>query len=72
MVRLAKSEKKIIKYGTDQNGRITVRINQSCPWIEVTSGAELENYISSPPVRDLRGAQPTSAPRQLRPRQNLK
>ena len=37
LVRVAKSEKKIIKYGTDQNGRITVRVNSSCPWVEVTS-----------------------------------
>ena len=72
MVRLAKSERKIIKYGTDQNGRITVRINQSCPWVEVTSGAELENFINSPPVRQQRGGQPSSSSRQLRPRRNLK
>ena len=45
-VRLSKSERKIMKYGTDQNGRITVKINQSFPWVEVASSAELENYIN--------------------------
>ena len=46
LVRVAKSERKIIKYGTDQNGRITIRVDQSCPWVEVRSAAELENYIN--------------------------
>ena len=72
LVRLSKSERKIMKYGTDQNGRITVKINQSCPWVEVASSAELENYINSPPVRDQRITLPTSTSRQLRPRRNLK
>ena len=68
LVRKAKSERKIIKYGTDQNGRITVRVNQTCPWIEVSSSAELENYIRSPPSRNQRGAHSTASPMQLRPR----
>ena len=74
-MRVAKSEKKIIKYGTDQNGRITVRVNSSCPWVEVTSGAQLENYIRTPPIRDQQlhqGASFQPSPRHLRPRRNAK
>ena len=72
LVRVAKAERKIIKYGTDQNGRITVRVNQTSPWVEIASAADLENCIRSPPTRDQRGAQAAASPRQLRPRRNLK
>ena len=63
------------RYGTDQNGRITIRVNQSCPWTEVASGAELENYIRNPPVSNQQPQQPSqlqSSSRNLRPRRNLK
>ena len=50
VVRQAKKDKKIVKYGTDQNGRVTVRVQSSSPWVVVTSQSSLQQYISSPPV----------------------
>ena len=49
-VREAKFSKGIIKYGTDQNGRITVRVNATSPWMEVTSIDHLAHLIANPPA----------------------
>ena len=46
-VRQAKLDKKLLKYGTDQNGRITVRVKTDSKWEEVSSLNELEKLISS-------------------------
>ena len=49
-VRKAKSEKKIVKYGTDQNGNITIRVKTTSPWVAVNCSADLHNYIAHPPA----------------------
>ena len=49
-VRKAKSSKSIMKYGTDQNGRITVRVKSNSPWVAVTSVSDLQKYIATPPA----------------------
>ena len=49
-VREAKYAKGIIKYGTDQNGRITVKVSPDSPWSEVSSPAHLQQLIASPPA----------------------
>ena len=49
-VRKAKSSKSIMKYGTDQNGRITVRVKSNSPWVAVTSVSDLLKYITTPPA----------------------
>ena len=49
-VREAKYANNIIKYGTDQNGRITVKVNLASPWSEVTSPFHLQQLIASPPA----------------------
>ena len=49
-VREAKYDKGVNKYGTDQNGRITVKVNPDSPWVEVTSPTHLEQLIASPPA----------------------
>jgi hypothetical protein len=49
-VREAKYAKGIIKYGTDQNGRITLKVNPDSPWSEVTSPYHLQQLIASPPA----------------------
>jgi hypothetical protein len=49
-VRKAKYSKDIVKYGTDQNGRITVRVNNTSVWAEVTSVSHLRHLVANPPV----------------------
>ena len=49
-VRKAKFSKDIVKYGTDQNGRITVRVNNTSVWAEVTSVPHLRHLVANPPV----------------------
>ena len=49
-VRKAKYSKDILKYGTDQNGRITVRVNVHSVWAEVTSVSHLRHLVTNPPV----------------------
>ena len=49
-VREVKYTRKTMKYGTDQNGRITVKVNPDSPWVEVTSPSHLEQLIASPPA----------------------
>ena len=45
-VRTAKFEKNIHKYGTDQNGRITLRVKNDSNWIEVSTDADLKELIA--------------------------
>ena len=49
-VREAKYKKAIIKYGTDQNGRITIKVAPESPWTVVTSCGHLSDLIASPPA----------------------
>ena len=49
-VRDAKVAGSIIKYGTDQNGKITVRVGLNSGWAEVTSSSSLQAVIANPPV----------------------
>ena len=49
-VRDAKYKKQIIKYGTDQNGRITIKVAPQSPWTMVTSSSHLSDLIASPPA----------------------
>ena len=51
-VRKAKFNKGIVKYGTDQNGRITVKVKVFSPWAEVTSISHLQHLIDNPPVSE--------------------
>ena len=52
VVRKAKHDKKIIKYGVDQNGRITVKVKASSKWEEVASSSDLEKaVVNSVPVQ---------------------
>ena len=44
----AKRSRKITKYGTDQNGRITIRVSPTSSWQEVTSTEELERLTAAP------------------------
>ncbi len=60
-VRKAKADRKVMKYGTDQNGRITVRVRQNSPWVEVASVEQLEEYIASPPVNESRQQQSSNS-----------
>ena len=58
-VKKAKATKSVHKYGTDQNGRLTVRIKNDSPWVEVTSLEELQGFVNSPPTeRQERRRQP--------------
>ena len=50
VVRDAKFKKQIIKYGTDQNGRITIRVAPDSPWTMVTSPSHLSDLIAHPPA----------------------
>ena len=49
-VRNAKVAGSIVKYGTDQNGKITVRVGLNSGWAEVTSSSSLQAVIANPPV----------------------
>ena len=51
-VRMAKYSKGIVKYGTDQNGKITVKVKVFSPWAEVTSISHLQHLIDNPPVSE--------------------
>ena len=51
-VRKAKYDKGIVKYGTDQNGKITVKVKDFSPWAEVTSIPHLRLLIADPPVSE--------------------
>lgn len=48
----AKKSRRIQKYGTDQNGRMTVRVHRDSPWAEVTSREELDALVvaAGPPA----------------------
>ena len=63
-VRKAKYSKDIVKYGTDQNGRITVRVNATSPWMEVTSIDHLAHLIANPPAPKPRAWQQQPQPQQ--------
>ena len=47
VARQAKVDKKIKKYGVDQNGRLTIKVKPSSRWEEVSSSKDLENIISA-------------------------
>ena len=51
-VRKAKYSKDIVKYGTDQNGKITVKVKIFSPWVEVTSISHLQHLVANPPVSE--------------------
>ena len=38
--------------GTDQNGKITVKVKIFSPWAEVTSISHLQHLIDNPPVSE--------------------
>ena len=56
--RLARKDGSIRKYSTDQNGNISVQIDQRSPWTRITSPSHLRQFISAgsrqqaPAVRD--------------------
>ena len=56
-VRNAKVAGSIVKYGTDQNGKITVRVGPNSGWAEVTSSSSLQAVIANPPVAKARAWQ---------------
>ena len=45
VVRKAKSDRKLQKYGTDQNGNITIRVKAGAPWVHIKSVSELEKSL---------------------------
>ena len=47
-IKLAKVSCKTLKYGADQSGRITVRVNERCVFEEVRSEADLNRIIANP------------------------
>ena len=47
VVRQAKKDNKVKKYGVDQNGRLTVKVKPSSKWEEVKSSSHLQNIITS-------------------------
>ena len=47
-VRKAKVDKKIVKYGTDQNGKTTIKVLHNSPWVAVSSVSD--GFIATPPV----------------------
>jgi hypothetical protein len=48
LARKAKVDKRIVKYGADQNGRITVKVKVDSRFEEVTCGLDLQRIISNP------------------------
>ena len=48
LVKLAKVSCKTLKYGADQSGRITVRVNERCFFEEVRSEDDLNRIIAAP------------------------
>ena len=46
-VRQAKKDKKISKYGVDQNGRTTVKVKANSKWDVITSNSDLEKSIAN-------------------------
>ena len=51
LVRKAKLDKKLIKYRTDQNGRLTVKVRVDTKFEEVNSEADLMRIIANPTLR---------------------
>ena len=51
VVRDARKARKIVKYGMDQNARITVKVTAVSEWVEVTSEQQLLDLVANtPPV----------------------
>ena len=51
-IKQAKLTCKSLKYGADQSGRITVRVNERCKFEEVKSEADLARIIASPTLNN--------------------
>ena len=49
VVRLARKDGRIKKYGVDQNGRITAKVSDATSWEEVTSEAQLRQMVQDAP-----------------------
>ena len=49
--RLERRSNRQFKYGVDQNGRITVKVNEYCDFVAVRSEESLQELIRSPPKR---------------------
>ena len=47
LVRKAKKDKKISKYGVDQNGKVTLKVKATSRWEEVTSSSDLDMAITN-------------------------
>ena len=47
VVRKAKVDKKIVKYGVDQNGRFTIKVKANSKWEEISFTQDLEKAISN-------------------------
>ena len=48
----AKSKVRTLRYGADQQGRITVRVHDRCVFEEVRSTADLARIISAPTLNE--------------------
>ena len=49
VVRDARKARKIVKYGMDQNARITVKVTAVSEWVEVTSEQQLSDLVANTP-----------------------
>ena len=49
--RLARQHNRQLKYGVDQNGRVTVKVNERCKFEVVKSEDSLQEMIRNPPIR---------------------
>ena len=50
-IKKAKATTRSLRYGADQSGRITVRVDERCQFQEVKSEADLARIISNPILR---------------------
>ena len=50
-IKKAKATTRSLRYGADQSGRITVRVDKRCQFQEVKSEADLARIISNPILR---------------------
>ena len=50
-IKLAKQTHRSLRYGADQSGRITVRVNERCNFEEVKNERDLAGIIANPSIR---------------------
>ena len=51
--RLERKNNRQLKYGVDQNGRVTIQVNPFCNFEVVKSVEDLQELVRTPPVRNV-------------------